>query len=95
MARWQREAGPGAYFWGTLPESVRVPPDGVLVLDFLAHPPSLRPPNARELYVRIGATEPYALYVPESRAAMARSMAARQSSSEPPVAAATSAALSR
>ena len=76
MRRWQREAGPGAKFWGTLPESAHTPPDGVLVLDFIPHPPSLHPPNAREVFLRVGATGPYAIYVPESRAATVRSIAA-------------------
>ena len=95
MRRWQTEAGAGAKFWGALPESAHTPPNGVLVLDFIPHPPSLQPPNARERFVRVGATGPYALYLPESRVAMVRSMSALQSFSEPPVAAAISSALSR
>jgi hypothetical protein len=95
MRRWQHEAGPGVKFWGTLPESAHTPPDGVLVLDFLPHPPSLHPPNAREAFVRVGSTGPYAVYMPESRVATVRSMSARQSASDPPTAAATSPSLSR
>lgn len=95
MHRWQTEAGAGARFWGGLPESARTPPDAVLVLDLIAHPPSLQPSNAHERYVRVGPTGPYALYLPESRAAMLRSISALQSSNEPAVAAATSIASKR
>jgi hypothetical protein len=68
MRRWQLEAGPAANFWGTLPQSARVAPDGILVLDHIPHPPTLHPPNTREPFVRFGDTGPYALFVPESRA---------------------------
>lgn len=95
MRRWQTEAGAGARFWGGLPASARTPPDAVLVLDLVAHPPSLQPPNAHERFVRVALTGPYALYLPESRAAMVRSISALQSVSEPPVAPATSAASKR
>ncbi len=92
MRRWRAEAGAGAKFWGPLPESAETPPDGVLVLDFIPHPPSLHPPNAREDFLRVGATGPYAVYIPASRAAMVRSISALQSASDPPVAVAMSSA---
>jgi len=95
MRRWQHEAGRDAKFWGTLPESALTPPDAVMVLDRLTHPPSLHPPNANEVFLRVDATWPYALYLPSSRAPAVRSINARQSASEPPVAATTSPALSR
>lgn len=67
MRRWQREAGPGARFWGTLPESAHRPPDAVLVLEHRPHPPELHPPNTHEPFLRVAGTGPYALYVPASR----------------------------
>jgi hypothetical protein len=63
MRRWQKEAGSTARFWGTLPDSARIPPDGILVMDHVAHPATMRPPNAREEFVRVGDTGPYALFV--------------------------------
>jgi hypothetical protein len=76
LSRYLAENGPRAKLWGELPAAATIPPDGVLLMEPFARPLPLYlfPAGAKERYRAVGATDPYALYVPEARA---RALASR------------------
>ncbi len=70
MSRYLAENAPRAKLWGELPAAATTPPQGVLLMESFARPLPLYffPPGATERYRAVGATDPYGLYLPESRA---------------------------
>jgi hypothetical protein len=70
MRGYLAENGPEAMFWSELPGALAAPAAGVLLLESFGRPLPLylQPAGTKERYRAAGETDPYGLYLPESRA---------------------------
>ena len=64
------EAGSRVKLWGALPDALTSAPDAVLLMEPFERPWSLyiRPAGSKERYRAAGLTDPWVVYLPESRA---------------------------